>query len=91
MYLSMKNPNSLIGQRIIGVYFGHEKALGKGGHHLGLFHPTTHRRSTPEDRKRDPPHTNTGPAGYRDCYAFEVTLKVEVILIADDLRRNHQP
>ena len=40
--------------------FGHQKAPGKGGHHLGLFDPTTHRRSTPEDRKRDPPHTNTG-------------------------------
>ena len=49
---------------------------------LGLFGPITHRRSTPEgSRKRDPPHTNTGPAGYRDCYAFEATLKVEVILI----------
>jgi len=41
--------------------FGHQKALGKGGHHLGLFGPTTHRRSTPEDRKRDPPHTTRGP------------------------------
>lgn len=55
--------------------FGHQKAPGKGGHHLGLFDPTTHRRSTPEDRKRDPPHTNTGPAGYRDCYAFEANPK----------------
>ena len=58
---------------------------------LGLFGPITHRFSTPESRERDPPHTNTGPAGYRDCYAFEVARKVEVILIVDDLRRNRQP
>ena len=40
----------------------HQKAPGKGGHHLGLFDPTTHRRERPRKlRKRDPPHTTRGP------------------------------
>ena len=40
----------------------HQKAPGKGGHHLGLFDPTTHRQERPRKlRKRDPPHTTRGP------------------------------
>ena len=69
----------------------HQKAPGKGGHHLRLFDPITHRRSTPEDRKRDPPHTNTGPAGYGDCYAFEGSSKVEVILTTRDRKEITSP
>lgn len=49
--------------------------------------PITHRFSTPVTRERDPPHTNTGPAGYRDCYAFEGPLKVEVILAVYNQKR----
>lgn len=36
--------------------FKRQKALGKGGHHLGLFDPTTHHCLIPETPERDPPH-----------------------------------
>lgn len=67
---------------------GHQKAPGKGGHHLGLFGPITHRRSTPGCPRSATHLTQSrGPPVTGIAMPSKVTLKVEVILTVCDQKR----
>jgi len=57
------------------VYFvellWNQKAPSKGGHHLGLFDPTTHLFDTGRFPGAWPTSQTLGPAGYRGCYVLK--------------------
>ena len=69
----------------------HQKAPGKGGHHLGLIWPynaSSFDSGLPQ--KRDPPHTTRGPPVIGIAMPSKGSLKVEVILTVCDQKEKSQ-